>query len=222
MSIAEELVTPGLQNVTAEDLVGDLLISGDSHIFEPSDLWRERLPEALRDRAPYSERGNAHRANSTTAGFSQEARGAFRPGGWDPSKRVEEMAQDGVSGEVLFPTIGLSHYAIEDAELQAACFHVYNDWIHEYCQAAPDRLWAVASISTYNIDQAIAEMKQRKKEGFVGAMIWQVPHPDYPFLSNHYERFWAAAQDLDMPVDLHILTGFDYSARRLERDSKPP
>src|SRR5437660_5316583 len=90
MSIAEELVTPGLQNVTAEDLAGDLLISGDSHIFEPSDLWRERLPEAFRDRAPYSERGNQHRANSTTAGFSQEARGAFRPGGWDPSKRVEE------------------------------------------------------------------------------------------------------------------------------------
>src|SRR5204862_6513759 len=95
---------------------------------------------------------------------------------------------------------------------QEACFRAYNDWIHEYCQAAPDRLFAVGCISLYNVEHAIAEMERVRNLGLVGAMIWQVPHPDYPFLSDHYERFWAAAQDLDMPVDLHILTGFNYSA----------
>lgn len=213
MPILDTLMTPGTENVTATELAGDLLISADSHIMEPSDLWRERLPAHLRDRAPYSERGNQHRQSVATAGFSNETRGAFRPGGWDPSKRVEEMAMDGVSGEVLFPTVTLGQFAMEDAELQEACFHAYNDWINEYSQAAPDRLFAVACISVYNIDVAIAEMEQRKKEGAVGAMIWQVPPPHLPFLSDHYERFWAAAQDLDMPVDLHILTGFDYSSR---------
>ena len=213
MPILDALATPGTETLTAKDLAGDLLISADSHIMEPSDLWRERLPAHLRDRAPYSERGNQHRAASATAGFSNETRGAFRPGGWDPSKRVEEMAMDGVSAEVLFPTVALSHFAMEDADLQEACFHAYNDWINEYCQAAPDRLFAVACISVYDVDHAIQEMEQRKKEGFVGAMIWQVPPPDLPFLSDHYERFWAAAEELDMPVDLHILTGFDYSSR---------
>ena len=213
MPILDALIAPGAESLTANELAGDLLISADSHIMEPSELWRERLPARLKDRAPYSERGNQHRTSVATAGFSNETRGAFRPGGWDPSKRVEEMAMDGVSGEVLFPTVALSHFAMEDAELQDACFHAYNDWIHGYCQAAPDRLFAVACISVYDIDRAIAEMEQRKKEGFVGAMIWQVPPPDLPFLSDHYERFWAAAQDFDMPVDLHILTGFDYSSR---------
>jgi len=49
--------------------------------------------------------------------------------------------------------------------------------------------------------------------GLVGAMIWQVPHQDLPFAADHYERFWAAAQDMELPINLHILTGFDYSAR---------
>ena len=213
MAIMQDLAPDNAPNVTARDIAGDLLISADSHVFEPSDLWTTRLPASLRDRAPYSERGNEHRQQGEQAGWSAESRGSFRPGGWDPSRRVDEMAQDGVSAEVLFPTLGLRHYAIDDAELQEACFSAYNDWIFEYCQAAPDRLFAVACVATYDIDHAIQEMERRRKEGFVGAMIWQVPHPDFPFLSDHYERFWAAAQDLDMPVDLHILTGFDYSSR---------
>jgi predicted TIM-barrel fold metal-dependent hydrolase len=213
VAIVDELKIPGLDKLTSREVAGDLLISADSHIFEPSDLWRERLPAELREKAPYNERGNQQRKQTNTAGFSNETRGAFRPGGWDPSQRLAEMAQDGVSGEVLFPTVGLGHYAMEDAELQEACFRVYNDWLHEYCQVAPDRLWPVACISTYDIDHAIAEMERCARLGFVGAMIWQVPPPHLPFLSDHYERFWAAAEAMEMPVDLHILTGFDYSSR---------
>ena len=53
-------------------------------------------------------------------------------------------------------------------------------------------------------------MGRCKKLGLRGAMVWQAPHPDLPFSSDHYERFWAAAQDLEMPVSLHILTGHSY------------
>jgi len=66
----------------------------------------------------------------------------------------------------------------------------------------------------YDIDHAIAETERCKKEGMVGTMIWQVPHPKLPFTAEHYERFWAASQDLDMPVHLHILTGFGASMHR--------
>ena len=97
MPILDKLIDPRAASVTAEQIAGDLLISADSHIMEPSDLWRSRVPERLRDKAPYSERGNEHRTTTATAGFSNETRGAFRPGGWDPAKRVEEMAMDGVS-----------------------------------------------------------------------------------------------------------------------------
>src|SRR5207302_3603476 len=33
--------------------VTDLIVSADSHVVEPADLWLERLPKKLRDRAPH-------------------------------------------------------------------------------------------------------------------------------------------------------------------------
>ena len=43
------------QQAGVPDTVGGtegLLISADSHVIEPSDLWVTRLPKAFRDRAP--------------------------------------------------------------------------------------------------------------------------------------------------------------------------
>jgi predicted TIM-barrel fold metal-dependent hydrolase len=199
----------GIANNLASNIIVDLgdtlLISGDSHVNEPEDLWEQRLPAALRDKAP------AFPRRRQAAGYSEANRNISRPGGTDPTLRVGEMAQDGVSAEVLFPTLGLRLYAMEDAKLQEACFRAYNDWLIEYCSVARDRLFGVAMISVYDIDNAIEEMRRCKNAGMVGAMIWQVPPENLPFTSEHYERFWAAAQDLDMPIQLHILTGFDYS-----------
>jgi predicted TIM-barrel fold metal-dependent hydrolase len=174
----------------------EVLISSDSHVLEPRDLWTTRLPVALRDRAPrLPERGNDH------------------PGGTDPRDRLGVMQRDTVSAEVLFPTYGLGLYALEDAELQEACFAVYNDWLVEYCAGTPGRLIGLPAISTYNIDHAVKELERTAKLGLKGALLWYVPHPDLHYNTDHYERFWAAAQDMDMPVNLHILSGFSYNAR---------
>ena len=61
MGITDALINPGASDAAARAIAGELLVSADSHIMEPSDLWRERLPAHLRDKAPYSERGNRHR-----------------------------------------------------------------------------------------------------------------------------------------------------------------
>ena len=45
--------------------------------------------------------------------------GPYLPGGQDPQQRANEMNQDGVSTEVLYPTFGGRLFALEDAELQA-------------------------------------------------------------------------------------------------------
>ena len=187
------------------DLSETLLISADSHVTEPEDLWQTRLPAALRDRAPQFP------ARRQGAGHTEGTLNESRPGGADPDLRLGEMSQDGVSAEVLFPTLGLRLFAMEDAPLQEACFRVYNDWLIEYCSVAPDRLFGVALVAAYDMRAAIDEMTRCRNAGMAGAMVWQVPPPELPFSSEHYEPLWAAAQDLDMPIDLHILTGFDYS-----------
>lgn len=194
----------------------EIRISGDSHLSEPPDLWEKNLPAKYRDRAPRFPRVKLGTFNHS------------RPGGWDPTERLKDMAADGVSAEVLFPTQAKSIYdqAGDDPELAAACDQVYNDWLIEFCQEAPDRLWGQAHIGLWNIDYAVKELERTKRGGLKAATIWVIPPENLPFTSDHYERFWAAAEDLEMPVTMHINTGFglysESSEARAERGRENP
>jgi predicted TIM-barrel fold metal-dependent hydrolase len=120
------------------------------------------------------------------------------------------MRADDVSMEVLYPTYGLEHFRIADQDLQEACFRVYNDWLVEYCASTPGRLVGIASIPTYDINSAIAELERTHAAGLKGCEIWHVPpqNRSLSFSSDHYERLWDACEDLDAPVHLHITSGF--------------
>src|SRR5688500_13917962 len=87
-----------------------IIVSADSHVMEPVDLWKKGVPEQFRDAAPLFP---PHKVGE---GFQQRA------GGWDPNARIKEMEVDGLSAEVLYPTLLLSLYALDDARLQEACF----------------------------------------------------------------------------------------------------
>jgi predicted TIM-barrel fold metal-dependent hydrolase len=176
----------------------EVLISSDSHVMEPSEILAERAPSAFKDQVP--------RFPKLKVGESFQT----HPGGSDPTHRIKEMETDGLSAEVLYPTYLLPHFAMDDAKLQEVSFRAYNDWLIDYCRTSPKRLLGIAAIAVYNIDEAVKELERCAKDGLKGSIIWQAPHPDLPFHSEHYNRFWAASQDLNMPVHLHILTGHGY------------
>ena len=60
-------------------------------------------------------------------------------GGWDPMARLKDQDIDGVTAEVMYTTLGMPLFGMDDLELQMACFRVYNDFVAEYCSAAPRR-----------------------------------------------------------------------------------
>jgi hypothetical protein len=52
-----------------------------------------------------------------------------------------------VSAEVLYPTRGKEMYRQGvSQEVAEASAHVYNEWMAEFCQEAPARLWGQAEI----------------------------------------------------------------------------
>ena len=209
------------------------LISSDSHVSEPPDLWVERLDIKYRDRAPrvvlnpegqegayfvYEGYPPHNLAIGLGAGRTPEELAAFlktgtyadaRPGGWDPAQRLPDMELDGVEAEVLYTTLGFRLFWLKDAGLQRACFRVYNDWLAAYCSYAPKRLKGLALISLYDPKEGAQELERCAKLGLKGAMIWCSPPADQPYSSEIYDPFWAAAQDLDMPVSLHAITGME-------------
>lgn len=140
----------------------------------------------------------------------------LRAGGWDAHERLKDMAVDGIAAEVLYTTKGNSVWHKDDLELEEACVRIYNDFVIDFCSVNLDRLWGLGLISLYNIDHAIAELERIKKGGLRGAAIWIGAPEDLPYSSDHYERFWAAAQDLEMPMAMHI------SSRATRRKPDPP
>jgi len=206
----------------------EVVISSDSHVFEPPDLWTQRIDARFKDRAPRMQRvgdvdhliveGDQMIAGIgliSNAGARFEApetisaHGRFDDvlvGGYDPDQHVKDMKIDGVSGEVLYPSQGLFYYKITDSELMSAVFRSYNDWLAEFCQANPDQLKGVAMINLDDVQDGVGELERSAKLGLVAAMITEYPVEERRYDSPEYEPFWAAAQDLDMPLSLHTAT----------------
>ena len=205
-----------------------LVISSDSHVFEPPDLWTERIDSEFRDRAPRMQRvGDSDQLvverdqmiagigliSNAGARFENpeqiSAQGRFEDvhaGGYDPSQHIRDMKIDGVSGELLYPSQGLFYYKVADSRLMSAIFRTYNDWLSEFCSTNPDRLKGVAMINLDDVQEGVAELERCAKLGMAAAMITEYPREDRRYDSPEYEPFWAAAQDLEMPISLHTAT----------------
>ena len=178
--------------------IPELLVSADSHVDEPTDLWDE-LPADIREQLP------------PIRVWTADNRPA---GGNDPKIRIEHMDLDHVAAEILYPTSTLRVFK-RPQKAQEAAFRVYNDWVADYCKTAPKRLFAVPCLCVYDIDWAIKEMQRCHDMGLLGGLLWQVPDPELPFTSDHYDPLWAAAAELGYPINFHILSGHSYETANL-------
>ena len=215
------------------DAPGAPLRSADSHVIEPADLWQERVPKKLRDRAPRvvdsvdSLRGKVEGEWMVCEGLVPQRIAAFaaadvedpkvradadrrgyaeiRPGAWNPAERLRDQEVDGVGFEVLYPSMALPMFGIPDTDLQYAVFAAYNDWIADYAAYDRSRTLGIGMICLDKVDRAVAELERVARLGLRGAMI--AVDPDRPnYGSGRYDRVWAAASALDLPLSLHILT----------------
>ena len=198
------------------------LVSADSHICEPGDLWTSTVEPKFRDRAPRivedREKGDIWKIEGLTLPNIAAMGGRFRtsetitirpnfkedivPAGYLPDERLKAMATLGVEGQILFPTVGFHLYGLEDPDLLRACFAGWNNWVRDFCAGKEDKLRGVAFLSLDDVPAAIREMTRCKEMGLVAANIPLTPL-DPPYSHSYYEDFWAAAEELDMPLTSH-------------------
>ncbi len=132
-------------------------------------------------------------------------------GGHDPDARIADMDRDGIDAAVLYPSSALFFgpqdpiKALHDVEFVLACQRAYNDWVAEYCAAYPKRLFAMATVPLQNPKLAVREAERAVNElGLRGVLIRPSAYVDeLPLNHAVYDPFWAACQDLDVPVGLH-------------------
>lgn len=188
-----------------------LIISADSHVVEPADLWQQRLPQKYRDRAPRMEQ-DGDRLLLLVEGMpprkmSAEGEEGSRPGGNDPDARLHDLAIDGVAAEVIYPTIGLFAFLIPDAALQIECAKVYNDWCAERFFAHRDVFVPAAIIPMLDVGEASAELVRVAGLGFRAAMLPTTAPEGAPYNLDAYDEFWKVASDAGIPLSFHVGTG---------------
>ncbi|MDX2167815.1 MAG: amidohydrolase family protein [Deltaproteobacteria bacterium] len=201
-------------------------IDADGHVIEPADLWQRELP------APLRERGFAVRWNDDSrqeevhldgrlllpfgiVGVGMAGRpfdaigtgvryGELMPGGFDPRQRLRDMDAEGIDVAVLYPSIGLFLAAIEDPVLAAASCRVYNDWLADYCRAAPRRLIGVAAVPMQDVDAAARELRRACDTlGMRGAFLRPNPCNGRALHDPYFDPFWRTAAELGVPIGLH-------------------
>jgi predicted TIM-barrel fold metal-dependent hydrolase len=206
------------------------VIDADGHVVEPDVIWKEYAEPAFRDvldcpggyvqatgiqraypempgmpvGAVDADAGWASAAETEATSWDDESRFKMsRPGGHDPTARLVDMDADGIDVAVLYPTAMLTW--IEEADIYGAACRAYNDWLHDYCAVAPDRLFPVALVPLQDPDAAIAEMERATEHlGAKAVMIRPAPYIGTLKL-NHpaYDRFWSAAASIDCPIGVH-------------------
>ena len=208
-------------------MAGYRVVSSDNHIFEPPDLWTQRMQPKFRDRGPrlVPEDGgdfwicDGTRLMSSSAASQPGVRfeapdqlsklGAFedvRPGAYIPEEHVKDMEIDGIDVSIIYPTVGLPLFRVPDSEVLSDVFRAYNDWLAEFCEPFPAQLKGIAMLNVDDVDVAVKELERCAHIGLAGAMITVYPSERQPYNSPVYEPLWATAQDLGMPLSLHIAT----------------
>lgn len=205
------------------------MISCDDHLdlaWLPDDLWIDRLPRAMSARAPHVEHRDGRaiwvcedkvwgswggqpvdlslpRPKTPLVDALTRAgefdRGQRRPAA--PSLRLADMDRDGVQAQVIYgPVFSIN---ADDPELREACYRAYNDWLAEFCAAAPDRLIGVAMLPP-TPEGALRELHRLAAGGRFRQVNLQIatvtPHLDDPA----WEPLLSAIEETGLILSFHV------------------
>ena len=133
------------------------------------------------------------------------------PGSWDPKARVKEITEDKIDAEIIFNGVGTIWNGIKlmpDKELSLACFKVYNDWMVEFQEAAPQHFRCNATLPTTGIDDCIEELKRCYDMGLRTVQLEAYPSGNFTHPTPEDDRFWGLVCEMDIPVNVHTMFFF--------------
>lgn len=142
---------------------------------------------------------------------------APRRGEFDPTVRLQELEDDGVAAEVIFPQMapfgaGLMQYRYPvSPEHSLEGNRAYNRWLADFCNSNPGRHAGVAIINIDDIDTSVQEIRNARNTGLFGGVLLPTSTGTLPFYHHpRYEPIWAVCAELDMPIHTHSGWSPDY------------
>jgi predicted TIM-barrel fold metal-dependent hydrolase len=130
-------------------------------------------------------------------------------GASDPTARLTDMDAMGVDQAFLYPTwFAEGFHLVKDPDVAYALARAYNDWIADFCSAAPNRLFAAAMLPLQNMDYTIDELRRvAKSPSFRGAFLRPMFIEGRYFTHPYFEPLWAELQRLGLVAAVHSTPG---------------
>lgn len=200
------------------------VFSADGHIVEPTDMYTEGLPPSLRAFGLRAEKEGdyiftrageritsripIHKPLPTING--EDFGRNNRKGAKDFESRLADLELEGIDAEIIFPTLGLTSFLIENPEAELATAQIWNDWIHKQVGHKPETFVRCAILPVQDFRNTITEMKRVAQLGFTAAMLpslidkWSgLP----PYNDEEWDAVFEAGQSLGLAFVCHTGTG---------------
>jgi predicted TIM-barrel fold metal-dependent hydrolase len=218
-------------------LTGVTVIDADTHVSEVHDLWTSRATARYKDRVPQVKSVNGElawvidgdkRMGPAMAACCIRRDGAksigmeltkwtfdeIFEGAYDVEARLAYMDGAGIHAQIAYPNLlgfGNQKSMGVDPELRLVTTQIYNDAMAEMQAASGDRIFPMALIPWWNIEQSVAEVERCHKMGLRGVNTNSDPqNQGYPAMSDPiWEPLWELCSDLDLPINFHIGGGME-------------
>ena len=197
---------------------GFKVIDADAHFYEPPNIWdKYMVGEDCYDLRPRVDKVHGR-------GILQYTDGQIAVGGnrdrssklleekfprayedwWSAESRLLDMADQGWDIQVCLATnAAVSAAYNREAHVYAAMCRAFNNWAHEYCSAAPERLKYTAMVPGQLLDEMVTEMRRAVMEKGAVSVFLPRALPDKMWHHPDYDPVWELASELDFPLSVH-------------------
>jgi predicted TIM-barrel fold metal-dependent hydrolase len=197
---------------------GTEVFSADDHISLAEDIFYERFPDTLKEKAP--------RVMNVDGGWVVGMGGTSMlvpefievltqydplPGSntAEVEARLAALDSEGVSKELAFPNSVLALFGWPDREIRELCFRIYNEHLSEVQERSKGRIFGVGLVNWWDSEGTRRNLEELKALGL--RTVLMPLHPgkyadkrpiDYASLAM--DPVWEAIEDAEIPVAHHI------------------
>lgn len=226
------------------------IIDGDSHFMEPLDVFERYIDPSFREKAMRVAKDpstgapvlvvdgrplrmlNVEELLAAVVGYGQKESGhdlrdfdrtlTYASAWQDMHQRIRFLDAEGIDKQILYPTMGLLwEGGVEDPQVADALCRAYNTWAFELTASHKNRLFPAAHISLRDAHLAVRELHRVAKLGCRTIFVAAAPIRGRSFGHPDLDPVWAAAQDLDLSVGIHLAGHKHYTGSQYYQDRDP-
>lgn len=172
------------------------IIDGDAHLMDNAEVtYKPYLPEPYRSRTgPYF----------GYFGWDIWIRGSLGKPNTDPETYCRDFDAEAIQFGTAYPSNALSIGLVRELDLAVALARAYNDWAHDFGEAAHKRIKAAAVVTPQVVPEAVKEMRRAVTQlGAVAVMMPTYVSPGLDLGQPQFDPIYAEAEELGVPVAFH-------------------